>query len=155
MRGLGLVKDEAERARAGFHGRQRVFAIGDAADLDEHQATSSRRARAASPDFIRCSPTRKASKPASSQAADVGALKMPLSLTLRTPAGICRRKVDRSFERDLKRAQIAVVHADDFGAGIERDVKFPRVVDFDQRGHGESRASSRKSRSWADRGSRR
>ena len=60
-RGLRIVKDEAERARPGFDGGQRVFAIGDAADFDEHQATSSRSARAASPDLTRCSPTRNAS----------------------------------------------------------------------------------------------
>ena len=55
------IEDEAERACAGLDRGQRVFAIGDAADLDEHQATSSRSARAGSPDFTRCSPTRNAS----------------------------------------------------------------------------------------------
>ena len=66
------------------------------------------------------------------------ALKMPLSLTLMTLGGICRRELDRSVERDLKSAQIAIVDADDFARRIRSAMPSSRaIVDFDQRGHAE------------------
>src|SRR5205823_220540 len=51
------IKSQGSGSRV--DGRQRVFAIRDAADLDDH-AISALSAVAGSPDFIRCSPTRNA-----------------------------------------------------------------------------------------------
>ena len=45
------------------------------------------------------------------------------------------RQLERSFERDLKSAEVAIVDADDVAAGRDRDIQFAAVVDFDQRGH--------------------
>ena len=57
------VEVEADGGGAGGNGGVGVGLVGDAADLEmalDHAATSFRRAAAGSPDFMRCSPTRKA-----------------------------------------------------------------------------------------------
>ena len=71
---------------------------------------------------------------------------MPLSLTRSAPAGHVLRQPQRSFERDLEGGEIAIVDADDVGAGRDGRVQFAPVVHFDQRGHAVARRSSRKSR---------
>ena len=54
------VEIEADGGGAGGNGGVGVGLVGDAADLEDHAATSCCRAAAGSPDFMRCSPTRKA-----------------------------------------------------------------------------------------------
>src|SRR6516225_6434992 len=67
--GCGFGRDVARASRVevetdgGGTGGQRgggVFGVGDAANLENHAAPNWARAAAGSPDFIRCSPTRKA-----------------------------------------------------------------------------------------------
>ena len=54
------VEIEAHGGSAGLDGGGGVGLIGDAADFQNHAATSCRRAATGSPDFMRCSPTRNA-----------------------------------------------------------------------------------------------
>ncbi len=58
------VEIEADRRCAAGHCGFGVFRVGDPANFDHHACTNSRTAAAGSPDFIRCSPTRKAVYPA-------------------------------------------------------------------------------------------
>jgi hypothetical protein len=54
------VEIEADGGGATRDSRGGVLLVGDAADLEDHAATSFFKAEEGSPDFIRCSPTRKA-----------------------------------------------------------------------------------------------
>src|ERR1019366_8250079 len=87
-RALG-IEVEADGGGATGNGGIGVGLVGDAAHLEHHAATSFRRAAAGSPDFIKCSPTRKAWYPAARRRTISAASWMPLSLTASAPAGIC------------------------------------------------------------------
>ena len=50
-------------------------------------------------------------------------------------SGDVLRKAQRRFQMNVERTEVAVVHADDFGAGFERYVQFSFVVHLDERVH--------------------
>ena len=60
---------------------------------------------------------------------------MPLSATDRTFLGKPARKIDRDVERNLEGAQVAVIDADQSGAGIQGALQFWFIMHFDQRLH--------------------
>ena len=65
-----------------------------------------------------------------------------------TFAGMCSRQSQRGLERDFEGVQIAIVDADDLGAGGDGGVQFARVVHFHERGHADSAPPLRGSRAF-------
>src|SRR4051812_22248854 len=58
------IEVKPDRICAALDRGRGVVLIRDAADLDDHSLTSRRSSASGSPDFMRCSPTRKAEYPA-------------------------------------------------------------------------------------------
>ena len=60
-------------------------------------------------------------------------------------AGMLSGESQRRIQRYLKRVEIPIVHADDFGARIHRCIQFDSIVNFDQRSDSEGRRQARDS----------
>src|SRR6516162_716981 len=87
--GAAQPEIEADGGRAALYGGSRVVGVRETANLEDHGPTSFRSAEAGSRDLMRCSPTRNAVYPAARSLAMSPASRIPLSLTLTTPSGMC------------------------------------------------------------------
>src|SRR5260370_32503211 len=88
------LEDDPDDGGSGFGSHNRVFAAGYSADFDHHDRKSFN-AAAGSGDFMRCSPTRNAWKPAVRSVCTSSPEAIPLSATLTMPAGIFSTKRSR------------------------------------------------------------
>ena len=140
LRGGGVartwcVKDEAEGAGSGVDGGEGVFAIRDAADFHEHSGDQFLDGARCVSGFDEVLAYEEGVVSGVEESVDIGGGEDAAFADLREGRRDLRREGDRGFERDVEGAQIAVVDADDFGAGTQGDFEFAGVVDFDQRGH--------------------
>ena len=134
-------RPEVHADGVGARGRRhrRVLGRRDAADLDEEPShrrsarAAPRSAAAGSGARISVSPTRIASTPAARSRATSAASRIPDSATTIRSAGIDGAQPDRQLAIDRERPQVAVVDADDLGAGRDRARDLVRVVRLDQR----------------------
>ena len=96
------------------------------------QATSVANAAPGSSARINVSPTRNALTPSRAHRRDVGRARIPLSVTTTRSEGTRGRRSSVVAQRDVERAQIAVVDADERRRKPQRAVELGGVVHFDQ-----------------------
>ena len=127
------IEVEAERGSSGIDCGKRIFPIRDAADLDHHavRLQSACTWRSGSHQVFADQEMRESRRPAIRSIC--ARFSMPLSLTLMRSAGIRRASRSEVSRRTSKRVQIAIIHADDLGAGFERRIEFGVVMDFNER----------------------